>query len=162
MDALELLESQHEEVMDLFEQIEDAENNQEKLALFQQIADALAAHSAIEEKILYPAAYTGEAKEMLEEAVEEHLAAKRTIADLLKMQPSDDQFDAKVKVLKEQIEHHVDEEENELFETMREQMSEKDLAAYGSQMEQMYMELMQGAPRKNVPAETAEAAPLPK
>ncbi len=162
MDAIELLESQHEEVMDLFEQIEEAENEKDKLALFQQLADALAAHATIEEKILYPAAYTGEAKEMLEEAVEEHLAAKRTIADLLKMQPSDDQFDAKVKVLKEQIEHHVDEEENELFEAMREQMSEQELSVYGSQMEQMYMELMQGAPRKSIPAEIGEAAPLPK
>lgn len=162
MDAIELLESQHEEVMDLFEQIEETENDEDKLALFQQIADSLAAHATIEEKIFYPAAYTGEAKEMLEEAVEEHLTAKRTIADLLKMQPSDDQFDAKVKVLKELIEHHVDEEENELFETVREQMSEEELSTYGSQMEQMYMELMQGAPRKNVPAETGEAAPLPK
>lgn len=162
MDAIELLESQHEEVMDLFEQIEETESDAEKLALFQQLADSLAAHSTIEEKILYPAAYTGDAKEMLEEAVEEHLAAKRTIADLLKMQPSDDQFDAKVKVLKEQIEHHVGEEEGELFEAMREQMSEEELSTYGSQMEQMYLELMQGTPRKNVPAETGEAAPLPK
>lgn len=162
MDAIELLESQHEEVMDLFDQIEDSESDDERLALFEQIADALAAHSTIEEKIFYPAIYTGELKEKLEEAVEEHLAAKRTIADLLKMKPSDDQFEAKVKVLREQIEHHVDEEENEMFEQVREAMSESDLMMYGAQMEQMYTELMQGEPRKSVPAETGQAAPLPK
>src|SRR5689334_1806629 len=87
MDAIELLESQHEEVLDLFDQYEDVESDEEKLALFEQIADALAAHSTIEEKIFYPAIYTGDLKDQLEEAVEEHLAAKREIADLLKMKP---------------------------------------------------------------------------
>jgi hypothetical protein len=161
MDAIELLESQHEEMLDLFEQIEETEGDDEKLAIFQEIADALAAHATIEERIFYPAAYTGDAKELLQEAVEEHLAAKRTLADLLQMKPSDAQFEAKVTVLKEQLEHHIEEEEDDLFEKVREAMSEEDLKTYGAQMEQLYVELMQGEPRKSVPAEIGEAAPLP-
>lgn len=162
MDAIELLESQHEEVMDLLEQIEETDNSENKLALFEQVADALAAHAQIEEKIFYPAVYVGETKEMLQEAVEEHLAAKRVIADLLQMTPEDEQFDAKCKVLKELIEHHVEEEEDELFPQVRETMSDEDLQSYGAQMEQLYAELMQTKPRTNIPLETGEAAPLPK
>src|SRR5262245_34647036 len=109
MDALSLLMSQHEEVNALFEEIEATDDDEDKLGLFSELADAFAAHAAIEEKIFYPAAYANATKDLLDEAVEEHLAAKRTLADLLKMSAEDEQFDAKVKVLKEQIEHHVEE-----------------------------------------------------
>ncbi len=81
----------------------------------QELADNLAAHAAIEERIFYPAAYGDNTRDLLEEAVEEHLALKRVIADLIKMGPSDDYFDAKIAVLKEQVAHHVEEEEKELF-----------------------------------------------
>ena len=80
MDAIDLLESQHDEVKDLFERIEEAQTRREKLDLFRQLADAFAAHATIEEKIFYPAIYSGELKDQLFEAVEEHLAAKRVIA----------------------------------------------------------------------------------
>jgi hypothetical protein len=69
----------------------------------------------MEEKIFYPSVYVGPLKDALKEAVEEHLGAKRVIADLLAMKPSDEQFDAKMTVLKEEIEHHVKEEEGSLF-----------------------------------------------
>jgi len=162
MNAIELLKSQHQEVMGLFDQIEESESEEECLALFEQIADALAAHTTIEEKIFYPAIYAGDLKDKLDEAVEEHLAAKRTIADLLNMPPNDDQFDAKIKVLREQIEHHVEEEENEVFPRVKASFEDVELEEYGTQMREMFDDLMTQEPRKNVPNEVAEAASPPR
>ena len=159
MDAITLLKQQHREVEDLFEEYEDAEES-EKAQLLAQLADKLAAHATIEEKIFYPAVYVGELKDLLKEAVEEHLSAKRVIADLLEMTPSDENFDAKVKVLKEQIEHHVEEEEGELFSKVKKTLSKMELDALGEEMEMMFETLLPSEPRKDVPAETAEAPPL--
>ena len=119
MEATKLLKKQHDEVKDLFEQFEAAEGDSEKQELFDRLADDFAAHGEIEEKIFYPAVYVGQLKDKLQEAVEEHLVAKRVAADLLQMEPSDEQFDAKMKVLKELIEHHVEEEEGEMFPQAR-------------------------------------------
>src|SRR5438132_8341595 len=119
MDAIGLLKTQHQEVKGLFKRIEKAEED-DKQDLFEQLADALAVHANIEEKHFYPATRSARTDELLQEAVEEHLAAKRTIADLMEMSPGDAQFDAKCTVLKEQIEHHVEEEENELFPKVNE------------------------------------------
>src|SRR5216110_299716 len=104
MNATDLLKEQHAEVKELFEQLEQAEDEDEKQALFQELADNLAAHATIEERIFYPAAYAKKTKELLTEAVEEHLAMKRLIADLLAMTPDHENFDAKIKVLQEQVE----------------------------------------------------------
>lgn len=160
MDAITLLKSQHDEVESLFSKYEKAKDVHAKQATFNVIADNLAAHATIEEKLFYPAVYIGEIKDELKEAVEEHLAAKRVIADLLPMTPSDPNFDAKVKVLQEQIEHHVEEEEGELFPNVRKLMPKRELEALGEAMEQMFDKLMEGAPRNTVPGETDEAAPL--
>jgi len=111
----EAVEQQHDEVKSRFKKFEKAEDESEKQELFEQIADDFAAHDEIEEKIFYPAVYLGPLKEKLQEAVEEHLAAKRVVADLLDMEPSDEQFVAKMTVLHELIEHHVEEEESGLF-----------------------------------------------
>ena len=80
MDAIELLMIQHEEAKALFKKIERAEDD-EKQDLFERVADALAVHATIEEKQFYPATRNARTEEMLQEAVEEHLAAKRIIAD---------------------------------------------------------------------------------
>ncbi len=160
MDAIKLLKTQHDEVKSLFKQYEDTEDGRTKRAIFIRIADSLAAHATIEEKIFYPAAYVGELRELLEEAVEEHLSAKRIIADLLDMSVEDDNFDAKVKVLKEQIEHHVEEEEGEMFDKVKKTLDEGKREQLGSDMETMFTELMSDSPRHAVPGETAEAAPL--
>jgi hemerythrin-like domain-containing protein len=160
MEATKLLRKQHEEVKRLFAQYEDAGPRSEKNGLFEKIADALAAHSTVEEKLFYPSVYVGPLKSQLEEAVEEHLAAKRIIADLLKMAPEDKQFDAKMAVLKEAIEHHVEEEEGELFPKVEKNFESGELAVMGEQMETMFEELVREEPRRSVPGETGEAAPL--
>jgi hemerythrin-like domain-containing protein len=159
-DAITLLKEQHREVESLFEQIEQASDTEDKESLFQELADNLAAHSTIEEKIFYPAAYAKQTKDMLTEAVEEHLSVKRLLTDLLQMSPEHENFDAKIKVLKEQIEHHVEEEEKELFPQVEKDMNSEKLETLGAQMEEMFEEELDNEPSENVPAETGEAARL--
>jgi hemerythrin-like domain-containing protein len=160
MDAINLLKEQHQEVKELFEQLEQTKDDDEKQALFQELADNLAAHATIEEKIFYPAAYAKKTKELLTEAVEEHLAMKRLIADLLGMLPDHENFDAKIKVLKEQVEHHVEEEEGKLFKAVRQELSAEELKKLGVEMNELFDEEMAGGPSEAVPAQTEEAAPL--
>lgn len=161
MNALELLKKQHREVEQMFEQYEKAEDNAPlKEDLFIQIADALSAHSAIEERFFYPSVKAEDTEELLRESLEEHLGAKRLIADLLELDPMDEQFDAKIKVLQEQIEHHVEEEEQGLFPKVRKLMDTESLESLGAIMEAEFEEMKKGEPRNEVPAETAEAPSL--
>jgi len=161
IDALELLKSQHDEVEELFSMIEDEEDSEEKEELFRELADKIAAHSTIEEKIFYPSVMTEETSEQLLEATEEHLAAKRVLADMLEMNADDERFDAKLSVLKEAIRHHArDEEEGKLFPILRENMDDDTLAGLGNEMLAFFELLIEREPRMNVPSETAEAAPL--
>jgi len=160
VDGIALLKTQHQEVKGLFKRLEKAEED-ENQDLFEQLADALAVHAAIEEKHFYPATKNARTEELLQEAVEEHLSAKRLIADLMEMSPEDPQFDAKVAVLEEQIEHHVEEEEKELFPKVRKMIGKEELEDLGMVREDMAEELKaSGAPRGSVPAETGSAAPL--
>lgn len=159
--ALDVLHEQHEDVEDLIEQVEDADDPDDKGRLFAELADKLAAHTAIEERLFYPALLTEDTRERLVEATEEHLAFKRLLADMLAMEPDDEHFDAKLTVLKENVRHHVhDEEEPELFEIAEQMMDEDELAALGNEMLALYEQLLEQEPRRHVPEETAEAAEL--
>jgi hemerythrin superfamily protein len=110
-DAIALLKEDHRNVEDLFEQFEKAsgEGRKERLAL--EICTELTIHAIIEEEILYPALEGKADEDLLKESFVEHDAAKVLIAEIEAGAPSDDFYDAKVKVLKEEIEHHVKEEE---------------------------------------------------
>lgn len=160
MEATQLLRKQHAEVKALFGKFKSAKADDQRRELFEQIADALAAHCVIEEKLFYPSVYVGPLQDQLHEAVEEHLAAKRVIADLLDLEPEDEQFDAKMTVLQEEIEHHVKEEEGELFPQVKKSFAAAELDALGEQMEALFGEIKDTEPRNNVPAETGSAAPL--
>ncbi len=160
MDAVELLEKQHREVEKLFEEFEQAGDRayRTKEQLFVRIADQLALHTRLEEELVYPVAAELD-EDLVREAVEEHLSVKRLIADLLDLKPDDDAFHAKVLVMKEQVEHHVEEEEEELFPELRK--SELDLDELGEKLTLRMRELEEEeAPRRSIPAETAEAAPI--
>jgi hemerythrin superfamily protein len=145
MEATKLLTQQHREFDRLFQQFEaagkDARKTKEQSC--QKLSDALAVHAAIEEKIFYPATRDARTEELLHEAVEEHLAAKRIIADLLQTSVDDAQFDARMKVLKDQVQHHVREEEKELFPVVRKMLERDELEQLGEQMETMANELVQ-------------------
>ena len=160
VNAIELLMTQHKEAKALFKKIEKAEG-EEKRQLFEELADALAVHASIEEKHFYPSTKSPRTVELLQEAVEEHLSVKRIIADLLDCEPSDPQFEAKITVLQEQVEHHIEEEEGELFPKVKQMFSEDQLEDLGMAMEDLAEELKEGgAPREQVPLETGSAAPL--
>jgi hemerythrin superfamily protein len=125
IDALELLKEQHDEAESLFDEIEATDDTDEKEELFKQLADKLAAHSTMEEKIFYPGVMSDETCELLLESTEEHLAVKRVLADMLEMDGDDERFDAKLTVLKEHVRHHArDEEEGKLFPILREQLTD--------------------------------------
>ncbi len=161
IDALELLKSQHDEVEDLIDQIEDSDDSEEKEELFRELADKLAAHSTMEEKLFYPTVMAENTQENLLEATEEHLAVKRVLADMLELDVDDERFDAKLSVLKEQVRHHArDEEEDKLFPMIRRMFSADELAGLGNECMAFFEQLLEREPRMNVPSETAEAAPL--
>ena len=160
-DALELLREQHEEVEQLFQQLEDSDDADEKAELFRELADKLAAHSTIEEKIFYPQVLTDETAELLLDSTEEHLAAKRVLADMLELECDDDHFDAKLHVLKEQVLHHAKEmEEGKVFPIVERMLAADERAALGNELLEMFEDLIEREPRMQVPAETDEAAPL--
>lgn len=123
VDAITLLTEDHENVKSMFEQYEGlgerAHASKKKLAT--QICTELTKHATAEEEIFYPAVRAaGKDKEdMVDEATVEHASAKDLIAQILVMEPTEELFDAKVKVLSELIEHHVQEEEGEMFPKAR-------------------------------------------
>jgi len=111
-DAIALLKADHRKVEGLFETYEGAKGAAKKQALSHQICMELLVHTTIEEEIFYPACKAaGVEEDDLEEAYVEHDGAKVLIAELLASSPDADFYDAKVKVLSEQIKHHVKEEE---------------------------------------------------
>ncbi|TFW31842.1 hemerythrin domain-containing protein [Massilia horti] len=135
-DAIEMLTADHREVSAMFKEFEGlgerAKVSKKKLA--DKICTALKLHTTIEEEIFYPAVREAikDAEDLVDEAVVEHASAKDLIAQIEAMDPDDELYDAKVKVLGEQIEHHVGEEEKELFPKVRK--SGLDLAALGAEM----------------------------
>lgn len=132
-DAIALLKADHKEVKQWFEEFEEAAGDAEKAELAKKICKALEVHTQIEEEIFYPAARraTGDG-DLLDEATVEHAGAKDLVAQIKSMKPGEPLFDAKVKVLGEQINHHVEEEEHELFPEAR--AAKMDLAALGEQL----------------------------
>jgi hemerythrin superfamily protein len=160
-DIIELLTAQHAEVDALFAKLEQKQGD--RRALFTELADKLAAHAAAEEKVFYPAVMAKETEDLLKESVEEHLSVKRLLADLIAMSPSDEAFDAKLSVLKEQVGHHAHkEEETKLFPKLKGLLSADQRAAIGNEFLALFEELMVSHPYKNVPNETTAAAPLPR
>lgn len=145
MDAIELLLADHRNVEKLFKDyeklVEDDGSYNEKEALAATICAELTVHAQIEEEIFYPAARDIlDEEDLVDEAVVEHASAKDLIAQLSDMAPDDDLYDAKIKVLSELIEHHVEEEEDEMFPKLKK--ARLDTAALGQQMAERKQELV--------------------
>jgi len=161
MNAIEMLKQQHRQVAKMFKEFETAKSAGPRRKIFEQIADALAVHATIEEKHFYPAVKKKQTEDILLESVEEHLEIKRVIADLLAMSADDENFDAKVKVLQEDVEHHVEEEQDEMFPKVEKLFDEETLEAIAEAMQETQDELIsEGDPRNAIPGETDAAAPL--
>lgn len=162
MDALRFLEAQHDDIRTLFRQFDRADERVERRRAFLELADQLALHTTVEERRFYPVVFVGALEGALREAVEEHLAAKRVLADLLDLDVEDPQFIPKVHVLREEVEHHLLREEIELFPMVRANFTGLELAVIGEALEELTRTLqgLGAAPRNHIPEETAHAAPL--
>ncbi len=148
-DATALLEQDHADVRGLFAEYDelatDQADGEERQALAEQICAMLTAHSTIEEEIFYPAARdAGVEGNLLDEAEVEHAAAKDLIRQIRSMSPDDELYDAKVKVLGEYVDHHVDEEEGELFPRCRE--ADMDLAGLAATLAERKSQLLAESP----------------
>lgn len=143
IDAIALLTEDHENVKSLFEQYEGLGDraHASKKKLSTQICLELTKHATAEEEIFYPAVReaTKENEDLVDEATVEHASAKDLIAQILAMEPTEDLFDAKVKVLSELIEHHVKEEEDEMFPKAKK--AGLDLAMLGQQIAERKAEI---------------------
>lgn len=135
MNAINLLMNDHQAVKGLFAQYENLSDRSfaTKKKLADQICRELTVHTQLEEEIFYPAVRRPiRDGDLMDEALVEHASAKELIAQIEAMDPSDDLYDAKVKVLSEQIEHHVGEEEGDMFPKVRQ--TGVDLEALGREM----------------------------
>ena len=145
-DAIALLKADHREVEKYFGQFEKTRADERKLELAQKICKALKVHTQIEEEVFYPAFIEGtEDKDLHHEAIVEHNGAKKLIAEIEDSGPSDDYYDAKVKVLSEMIKHHVKEEEQPGGMFAEARKSDMDLVTLGAQLKARKQELMNGA-----------------
>jgi hypothetical protein len=140
--AVTLLKKDHREVEGWFDEYEQLEDEKDKLALFNQIALALKVHTQIEEEILYPEERGEVEDDMLDEAYVEHQSAKTMIAEIEGMKPSDEFYDAKVKVLGEYVKHHVKEEEQPGGIFAQAKKGDEDLDAMGERLKARKEELM--------------------
>ena len=113
-DAIALLKQDHRSVEDLFAKFEKASGDGRKQSLAEEICLELSVHAQIEEEIFYPACEGKVDEDLLKESYVEHDGAKVLIAEIMNGGPSDEFYDAKVKVLSEEIQHHVEEEEKRL------------------------------------------------
>src|ERR1700753_215135 len=132
--AVKLLKQDHREVEGWFDEYEQLEDDADKLALFNKIALALKVHTQIEEEIFYPEERGDVEEDMLDEAYVEHDGAKKLIAEIEAMQPSEEYYDAKVKVLGEYIKHHVKEEEQPGGIFAQAKRGDEDLDAMGERL----------------------------
>ena len=140
--AISLLKKDHREVAAMFEEYEQLEAEAEKLALFNKIALALKVHTQIEEEIFYPEERGEVEDDLLDEAYVEHQGAKNLIAEIEGMTPSDQFYDAKVKVLGEYITHHVKEEEQPGGLFAQAKKGDEDLDEMGQRLKARKAELM--------------------
>ena len=138
MDAFELLKKDHEKVSGIFEKLDTTTERGVKTReeLFTQLKNELDVHAQIEEQIFYPALEEAdETHEITLEAFEEHAIVKQLLAELEELSKDDETWGAKLKVLKENVEHHVEEEEGEMFTGARKVLSSEQIEALGARME---------------------------
>jgi hemerythrin superfamily protein len=124
LDALELLKADHDKVKSLFREFESLKGNDDederKSELVDEICYELTVHSMLEEEIFYPVVRSAiDDDDMMDEADVEHAGARELISQLEVMYPGDDHFDATVTVLGEEVAHHIDKEESDMFDAAR-------------------------------------------
>ena len=155
-DAISLLKDDHQRVRSMFERFERTRGDAQKERLAGQICDELKVHAQIEEEIFYPAVREAiEDDDLMNEAQVEHQSAKELIAQIESSSPSDERYDALVKVLGEYVLHHVKEEEREMFKQAR--GADLDLADLGEQLKERKRVLQSGSTGERIAGRIASA-----
>jgi len=145
MDVFQLLKKDHRKVKELFEKLEEKGGEKTRDKLFKELATDLAVHSKVEETIVYPRLKEfEELSEMVAEAIEEHQVAEQLLEELAGMDEKNEQWEAKLTVLKEMIEHHVEEEEGELFPEAEDLLGDE-ADEMGKTVEQEKKDMMKGS-----------------
>jgi hypothetical protein len=148
MNAFQLLKEDHQKVDGIFQQLEPTTERAEKTRqeLFTRLRMELDIHTQVEEKIFYPAIkQAAETREITLEGYEEHHLVKTILREMEGLDVTDEQWTAKLKVLKENVEHHVEEEESEMFQKARNVLTEEEITQLGEQMMEMKKTLQEQA-----------------
>jgi hemerythrin superfamily protein len=160
MNAIELLETQHRDVDELFARLlGGGGSDKTRQKLFDDLADLLAIHASIEELHFYPAVKAAKTEENVEHSLEEHVDIKRKLSLCMATNVSGDKFVERLRALMEEVQHHVKEERTELFPKVRRIFDADQLEALGQEMTSTMAELQKGHPRRDVPLQTM--APMP-
>lgn len=161
MEAVSYLTRQHRELEELLEKAVECQDPAKRREIFSRAADHLALHLESEEQVLYPAVKSSGTQDILLESLEEHLSLKRLMTDLMELDPAAQTYEPKLKVLKEQSEHHHGEEEDDLFPKIEKLLSLERRTELAKEMDALQQRMnAQKAPRENVKGETDAAAPL--
>jgi len=140
MDAIELLKNDHQKVEKIFAAMEKKEERRRR---FPELDRELSVHAEIEERIFYPATKEAEpTRDLVLESIEEHKQIKMVLADLEQTDKTTDEWGAALKVLKEDVMHHVGEEETDLFPKVRKVLSKDQLEDLGTRMEELKLQLL--------------------
>jgi hemerythrin superfamily protein len=148
MNAFQLLKEDHKKVAGIFEKLEPTTERGVKTReeLFTQLKNELDVHARIEETIFYPALRDAdETHDIILEGYEEHKVVKGLLAELDKLPKDDEKWGAKLKVLQENVEHHVEEEEGEMFKGARKVLSEEQAEQLGFRLEEAKKEQKKAA-----------------
>src|SRR3954470_8728297 len=159
MDALKLLKDDHDRVKQMLADGESTTERGEKTRteLFEKLKEALVAHESMEEQILYPALKAHpKAKELTLEAYEEHHVVDLVLEELEQTPVSDEQWGAKFTVARENIEHHIDEEEGEMFKMCRDIFSREELDRMGAKRAEIKRAARRCCPRTPRPNHSAD------
>jgi Hemerythrin HHE cation binding domain len=138
MNAFELLKQDHEKVSAIFEKLEPTTERAVKTReeLFEKLRNELDVHAEIEEQIFYPSLKrAAETREIVLEGFEEHKIVKQLLDEMAALDVDSEQWTAKLTVLKENVEHHVEEEEGEMFKSAREVLTKDQIEDLGAQMQ---------------------------
>jgi hemerythrin superfamily protein len=161
-DAIGLLKADHAAVKELFAQEEklSKRDREKKVHVFNEIRTALEVHATVEEEIFYPAvkkARSEHVKDEVREGYEEHKQIKTLLGEIASITPADESYDMKIKVLKEDVEHHVKDEEGEMFPDATKFLGERRLMELGAELETRKQQLKQRPAAKPASSNQARA-----
>ena len=157
MDAIEYLTDQHREIESVFDQLETAARMKPKLRLWRKLADLIAIHIAIEERIFFPAARNAGMEELLLKALDEHLSTALILSELVDADEVNDEMVARLAILRAYKRQHAGDEERELFPRASEVLTPDELEMLGRELAETTEQLMGRDRRERLIARIAHA-----